>query len=92
MTQLQKFHTDEVNQRLHKNICGSHVVPHSNLFNSMFFLVNFSKVLCSSANELQQNFFQRRIYSTNYDCFVRDSLRLHLTFVAFCLLSVIHKQ
>ena len=26
------------------------------------------------------------------DCFVRDSSRLHLTFVAFCLLSVICKQ
>ena len=30
--------------------------------------------------------------STNIDCFVRDSSRLHLTFVAFCLLSVIRKQ
>ena len=53
MTQLQKFHTDEENQCVH-NICGSHVVPHSNLFNSMFFLVNFTKVMCSSANELQK--------------------------------------
>ena len=25
------------------------------------------------------------LYSTNIDCFVRDSLRWHLTFVAFCL-------
>ena len=32
------------------------------------------------------------MYSTNIDCFVRDSLHLPLTFVAFCLLSVIHKQ
>ena len=33
-----------------------------------------------------------RLYSSNIDCFVRDSSRLHLTFVAFCLLSVIRKQ
>ena len=26
-----------------------------NLFNFVFFLVDFGKVLCSSANELQQN-------------------------------------
>ena len=37
-------------------------------------------------------FFQRRLFSTNIDCFVRDFSCLHLTFVAFCLLSVIHKQ
>ena len=36
--------------------------------------------------------FQRRLYSTNIDRLVRDSSRLHLTFVAFCLLSVTHKQ
>ena len=28
---------------------------------------------------------QRRVYSTNIDCFARDSSRLHLTFMAFCL-------
>ena len=32
------------------------------------------------------------LYSTNIDRFVRDSLPLHLTFAAFCLLSVICKQ
>ena len=37
-------------------------------------------------------FFQRRIYSTNIDCFVMDSLHSHLTFVAFCLWYVILKQ
>ena len=33
-----------------------------------------------------------RLYFSNTDCFVRDSSCLHLTFVAFCLLSVIRKQ
>ena len=53
-TQRQKFHTDDVNQCLH-NISGSDGVPHPNLFNFTFPLVDFIKVLCSSANELQQN-------------------------------------
>ena len=30
-------------------------VPNANLFDFMFLPVNFGKVLCSSANELQQN-------------------------------------
>ena len=58
-------------------------------------LVDFGKVLCPSANELQQNsnaFSREELYSTNIDRFVRDSSCLHLTFVAFCLLSVIRKQ
>ena len=46
--------TDDVNQCLHNN-CGSHGVPNANLFDFTFLLVNFCKVLCSSANELQQN-------------------------------------
>ena len=53
-TQRQKFHTDDVNQCLH-NRFGSHGVPNANLFNFTFLLVNFGKVLSSSANELQQN-------------------------------------
>ena len=51
-TQRQKFHTDDVNQCLH-NKSGSHGVPNANLFNFTFLLVDFGKVLCSSANELQ---------------------------------------
>ena len=94
-TQRQKFHTDDVNQCLH-NKSGSHGVPNANLFNFTFLLVSFNKVLCSSANDLQKNSnaskFWRRLYSSNTDCFVRDSLRLYLTFAAFCLLSVICKQ
>ena len=54
MTQQQKFHGDDVNQCLH-NKSGSHEVPNANLFNFTFLLVDFGKVLCSSANELQQN-------------------------------------
>ena len=53
-TQRQKFHTNDANQCLH-NKSGSHGVPNANLFNFTFLLVDFGKVLCSSANELQQN-------------------------------------
>ena len=41
----QKFHTDDVNQCLH-NKSGSHGVPNANLFNFMFLLVDFGKLLC----------------------------------------------
>jgi len=54
VTQRQKFHTKDVNQCLH-NKSGSHGAPNANLFNSTFLLVDFGKVLCSSANELQKN-------------------------------------
>ena len=54
MTQQQKFHTDDINQCLH-NKSGSHGAPNANLFNFTFLLVEFGKVLCSSAYELQQN-------------------------------------
>ena len=53
-TQRQKFHTDNVNQCLH-NKSGSHAVSNENLFNFTFLLVNFGKLLCSSASKLQQN-------------------------------------
>ena len=53
-TQRQKFHTDDSNQCLH-NKSGSHGVPNTNLTNFTCLLVNFGEVLCSSANELQQN-------------------------------------
>ena len=70
------------------------------LFVFMFLLVDLGKVLCSTVNELQQNsdaFSKEEYnYSRNIDCFVVDSSRLqphlHLTFEAFCLLSVTHKQ
>ena len=53
-TQRQKFNSDDVNQCLH-NKSSSHGIPNANLFNFTFLLVNFGKVLCSSANELLQN-------------------------------------
>ena len=53
-TQQQKFHTDVMNQCLHKKF-GSHGVPNGNLFNFTFLLVDFGKVLCSSTNELQKS-------------------------------------
>ena len=53
-TQRQKFHTDDANQCL-LNKSGGRGVPNVNLFSFRFLLINFGKVLCSSANELQQN-------------------------------------
>ena len=53
-TQRQKFHTDDPNQCLHKK-SGSHGVPNITLSNFVCLLVNFGKVLCSSAKELQKN-------------------------------------
>ena len=53
-TQRQKFHTDDVNQCLH-NKSGSHGAPNANVFNFTFLLVDFGKVLCSIANERQEN-------------------------------------
>ena len=53
-TQRQKFHTNDANQCLNDK-SGSHGVPNINLSNFTCLLVDFGKVLCSSANELQQN-------------------------------------
>ena len=53
-SQRQKFHADDANQCLH-NKSGSHGVPNTNLSNFTCLLVDFGKVLSSSANELQQN-------------------------------------
>ena len=44
----------DVNQCLHNKPSG-HGVPNANLFNFMFLLVDFSKVLRSSVHECQQN-------------------------------------
>jgi len=51
--QQQKFHTDDVTQCLH-NKSGSHGVPNENLFDSVFRLVNYGKVLCYSPNKQWQ--------------------------------------
>ena len=54
VTQRQKFHTDDANQCLH-NKSSSHGVSNTNLSNFTCLLVDFGKVLFSSANEFQQN-------------------------------------
>ena len=54
MTQRQKFHTDDTIQWLDDK-SSSHGVPNTNLSNFMCLLVDFGRVLCLSANELQQN-------------------------------------
>ena len=53
-TQRQKFHTDDAIQCLHYK-SSSHGVPTTNSSNFMCLLNDFGKVLCLSANELQQN-------------------------------------
>ena len=50
------LHIDDVKQCLHNKIY-IHGVPDVNFFDFMFLLVKNSKVLCSTENELQQNFF-----------------------------------
>ena len=47
----QKYHTDDVNQCLHDK-SGSQGAPNVNLVNFMFLLVDYGKVLFSSANKL----------------------------------------
>ena len=92
-TKRQKFHTNDVNQRLH-NKSGSDGVPNANLFNFTFLLVDFGKVLCSSVNELQQNSNASSIgnYIPQILAVLLEIHRVYLTFAAFCLLSVICKQ
>ena len=58
----------------------------------LFLLVDFGKVLCASTNELQQN-----SNASSRDQIPQILTEIHhvyiiLTFVAFCLLSVFHKQ
>jgi len=97
VSQRQKFHTDDVNQCL-PNKSGSYGVPNANLFNLTFLLV---EVLCSSANEVQQNSNassrQDYVYSTNIDYFVIffisflffHFLKLLFSFVLCSLLSFV---
>ena len=63
MLQQQKFDTDDVTQCLH-NKSGSHGVPSVNLFNFVFLLVDYGKVLCYSPNKLRQksNAFSKEEY------------------------------
>ena len=52
--QRQKFHTNDANKCLHDKP-GSRGVPNITLSSITCLLVDFGKVLCLSANELQQN-------------------------------------
>ena len=47
---------------------------------------------CKRATAKLKRFLKEYIYSRNFDCFVVDLSYLHLTFVIFCVLSVIRKQ
>ena len=95
VTQRQKVHTDDANKCLH-NKSGSHGVPNITLFNFACLQVDFGEVLCSSANELQQNsnVSSREDYIPQILTVLLEIISscLHLIFVAFCLLSVIRKQ
>jgi len=75
-TSATQRQTDDVNQCLH-NKSGSHGALNANLFSYTFLLVDFCEVLlvfiCERAPAKLKCFFYR------------DSSRLHLTFVAFCL-------
>ena len=65
-------------------------------FKFLLVYYRYLKGLSSSANERQQiklkHVVYRRIHSTNNDFIVVNSSLLHLTFVTFCLLSVVCKQ
>ena len=94
MTQWQKFHTDDANQCLH-NKSGSHGVPNINLSSFTCLLVDFGKVLCLSANKLQQNSntSSKEDFIPQILTVLLEILRVYIfTFIAFCLLSVIRKQ
>ena len=78
-TQRQKFHTDDANQRLH-NKSGSHGVPNINLSNLTCLLVDFGKVLCSSAKERLQisNALSREDYIPQTLTVLLDILRVYI--------------
>ena len=94
-TQWQKFHSDGAIQCLH-NKSSSHGVPDTNLSSFTCLLVDFGKVLCSSANELQQNSnaSSREDYILQILTVLLEILLVYIwpLWLAFCLLSVIGKQ
>ena len=73
--------TDDVNQCLH----GSNGVPNANLFNSTVILVDFGKVVCSSANELRQNLnaYSREEYILQI---LTVLLKIHGVYIDLCSL------
>ena len=58
---------------------------------SSLILVSCWVNLATSSSKTQM-FLLKKTNSTNIDCFVRHSSRLHLTFVPFCYLFIIRKQ
>ena len=52
--QQQEFHTDDVDQCLH-HLSGSRGVHNVNLFDFLFILDDYGKVLCFSANKQNAN-------------------------------------
>ena len=78
-TQRQKFHTDDANQCLH-NKSGSHGVSNINWSNFMYPLVDFGKVLCSSAKELQQksNTSSREDYNPHILTVLSEILHIYI--------------
>ena len=52
--QQQEFHTDDVDQCLH-NLSGSREVLSVNLFDFLFILDDYGKVLCFSVNKQNAN-------------------------------------
>ena len=86
MTQRPKFHTDDANQCL-GNESGSHGVPNINLSNFACLLVDFGEVLCSSANELQQdsNASSREDYIPQILTVLLEIHRVYIWPFVFCL-------
>ena len=93
VTQGQKFHTDDANRCLH-NKSGCHGVPNINLSNFTCLLVNFSAVLCSSANELQwnSNATSREDYFPQILTVLLEIFRVYIWPLWPFVLSVIHKE
>ena len=89
-TQRQKFHTDDANQCL-RNKSSSHGSLNINLSNFTCLLVDFGKVRCSSANELQQNSnaSSRADYIPQILTVLLEIFRVYICplwpFVVFCL-------
>ena len=63
-TLATEFHTGDIDQCLHKSGRHGPGVPNVNLFDFVFLLVDYSKVLCYSPNKLRQksNAFSKEEY------------------------------
>ena len=76
MTQINVYIINSVVMGFHMQICS---------------ILHFSwSILVKCCVHLRTSF--SKIQMLLFDCFVTDSLRLYMTFPAFCLMSVIRKQ